>query len=317
MSFAVLTRTGAGFAETILENKLNGTRVIILPEYGALLHEFSVQIPEGRFNIIDNYPDKASLDAELTKSYKSCKMSPFPCRVPAGRYQHAGRDFELEKKLRDGASIHGLLYDKVFKRVDDFADETQASVVLKYVYNRDDSGYPFTYRCEIRYALMADDILQIQTTILNLDDEDIPLADGWHPYFRLGAPVDQLMIRLSSNTMIEFNDQLVPTGQLLPNNRFVEEERLGETMLDNCFIVNRQDNYAACTLFNPQNNLSISFFPDASYPYLQIYIPPHRNSIAIENLSGAPNCFNNKMGLIQLQPGHSKTFTLHYKINQQ
>lgn len=54
--------------------------------------------------------------------------------------------------------------------------------------------------------------------------------------------------------------------------------------------------------------------PDKQYPYLQIYTPPHRNSIAIENLSAAPDAFNNKMGLITLQPGENIIFTTTYKI---
>jgi aldose 1-epimerase len=33
-----------------------------------------------------------------------------------------------------------------------------------------------------------------------------------------------------------------------------------------------------------------------------LYTPDHRKSIAIENLSAAPNCFNNKMGLHIMQP---------------
>jgi galactose mutarotase-like enzyme len=45
-------------------------------------------------------------------------------------------------------------------------------------------------------------------------------------------------------------------------------------------------------------NFRLTIEPDKEYPILQIYIPPHRNSIAIENLSGAPDNFNNKMGLV-------------------
>ena len=54
---------------------------------------------------------------------------------------------------------------------------------------------------------------------------------------------------------------------------------------------------------------------DASYPYLQIYTPPGRDSIAVENLSGAPDCFNNKMGLHLLQPAHSQIFTVRYTVS--
>ena len=49
--------------------------------------------------------------------------------------------------------------------------------------------------------------------------------------------------------------------------------------------------------------IELEILPEKSYPYLQIYIPPHRNSIAIENLSGAPDGFNNEMGVTTLESG--------------
>ena len=59
-------------------------------------------------------------------------------------------------------------------------------------------------------------------------------------------------------------------------------------------------NASICILENEKYTLTIE--PSPAYPYLQLYTPDHRGSIAIENLSGAPNCFNNKMGLHILQP---------------
>jgi len=65
-------------------------------------------------------------------------------------------------------------------------------------------------------------------------------------------------------------------------------------------------------LRNPANGLKISLFPDPSYLFLQIFIPAHRESIAIENLSSAPDSFNNHIGLIELQPRESRSFRVFY-----
>ena len=86
-------------------------------------------------------------------------------------------------------------------------------------------------------------------------------------------------------------------------------------VLDNCFLLKTGHDKPACKLVNPSNGLSLSFFTDATYRYLQIYTPPHRSSIAIENLSAAPDCFNNKMGLLLLLPGDSQTFTVSYQLS--
>jgi aldose 1-epimerase len=66
-------------------------------------------------------------------------------------------------------------------------------------------------------------------------------------------------------------------------------------------------------MYNPANQVWLSIFTNSHYPYLQIYTPPHRKSIALENLSGAPDCFNNGMGLLMLPPNRSQTFTVWYQ----
>jgi aldose 1-epimerase len=69
-----------------------------------------------------------------------------------------------------------------------------------------------------------------------------------------------------------------------------------------------------CVLRNPSKKIEIEIHPEKSYPYLQIYIPSHRKTIAIENISGAPDAFNNGMGFITLEPGESALFKTSYKI---
>ena len=82
--------------------------------------------------------------------------------------------------------------------------------------------------------------------------------------------------------------------------------------LDNSFVLARSKP-AACTLSG--NGLTLSIYPDASYPYLQIFTPSTRDTIAIENLSGAPDCFNNGIGLTILPPGGAKRFTARYRLD--
>jgi aldose 1-epimerase len=85
-------------------------------------------------------------------------------------------------------------------------------------------------------------------------------------------------------------------------------------VLDNCFTLDTQECQPLCVLRNAAKKIEVQLFPDESYQYLQIYTPPHRKSIAIENLSGAPDGFNNMMGVITLEPGQSSLFKTSYKI---
>lgn len=313
MNFSILHFQQNGLDIISLRDNRSGSEVSVLPMFGALLHAFNILIGEKPFNIIDNYKNLEEARKEAGFSFKSAKLSPFPCRIPQGKYSFNSKEYEFRNKFTDGSAIHGLLYNKPFDVVDEFADEQMASLVLKYDYDMDDEGYPFHYRCEIRYLLRPNNMLKIQTVVSNLSETEMPLADGWHPYFRLGDNVNNCLLQFNAGNMVEFNDKLIPTGNLTGYDFFNEAKKLSNINLDNCFVPKQQDGKAICEIYNPKNKLKISFFTDNSYPYLQIYIPDNRQSIAIENLSGAPNCFNNKMGLILLPSRHSQTFTVLYQ----
>jgi aldose 1-epimerase len=316
MRFAIAHRTVNNLPLTILIDRETETEVAIIPSRGALLHSFQVKTQQGPFNIIDNYPSKEELEKNQTGSHKSSKLSPFVCRIKEGKYGFAGKDFEFEKKFPDGSAIHGLIFDKPFEATDEIASETSASVTLQYHYKKDDPAYPFHYTCFVKYQLKKDGLLQVETALLNNGKEPIPIADGWHPYFMLGGKSDEWELNFHASQMLEFDEKLIPTGRLLPNAKFTKTERIANSSIDNCFLLDDSNTQPACTLRNPNNGWTLNFFPDKHYPYLQIYTPPHRQSIAIENLSGAPDCFNNKMGLTILEPSHSQTFTVGYQFLQ-
>ena len=311
-----------GLHLVILREEATATEVALLPDHGASLHAFKVRLSAdgtnaGLFNVIDNYADRRQLEKELGLSFKSPKLSPFPCRIGAGRYTFGGKEYQLNKLFNDGTAIHGLLYDKAFTILEEITDGATANLSMEYRYNKEDEGYPFDYVCGVRYVLHPDSLLEVVTTVTNLDDRVIPIADGWHPYFRLGGRIDDWQVQFHASAIVEFDQHLVPTGKLVQYDTFDSPRRMGDVFLDNCFTVKQEIVSPVCELFNPANGLRVSFLPDASYPYLQIYTPATRQSIAVENLSGAPDCFNNKMGLTQLQPGHSQIFTARYKVSVQ
>jgi aldose 1-epimerase len=313
MSFNVKRFSQDGLSFVGLQDNATNTFIAILPQFGALLHAFEFPVEGTPLNIIDNYHNKEDLNKSLAISYKSSKLSPFVCRLRNGKYSIDGQNYEISQKFNDGNAIHGLLYNKPFKIVDDFADDNLAAVSLRYHYKKEEAGYPFDYVCDVRYTLLRQQTLQIETTILNLNDEAIPLADGWHPYFQLGGIIDNYEFQFSSNTLVEFDEHLIPTGKLIHDPSFANPSLIGNRQLDNCFVVQPVDQRPCCVMYNPANQVWLSIFTNNHYPYIQIYTPSHRKSIAIENLSGAPDCFNNGMGLLMLPPRRSQTFTVWYQ----
>ena len=315
MSFSIWHAQEHGFDLIHIKDEDNGTVVALLPGHGAILHAFTVRGADGAgFNVINSYSGPDELQGDIARSFKGPKLSPWPCRIAEGKYRFEGKEYRFSQLFGDGTAIHGLIYNKPFSVTEESTTDHSGTALLTYSYKKDDPGYPFEYDCQVRYILHADSMLEVVTTVTNLDKTIIPIADGWHPYFRLGGRIDDWRLQFHSAAKVEFDAHLVPTGKLEQYNDFETSRPIGDTVLDNCFSLKPDLVSAACEIHQPESGLSISFFPDASYPYLQIYTPPERTSIAIENLSGAPDCFNNKMGLTLLPPGHSQIFTVRYKV---
>ncbi len=314
MNFVIERRLHNGFELVCLIDQSTGTYATFNPSAGALLHEFVIRENGDEINVIDNYASATELDRYLARSYKGSKLSPFACRIPNGTWTYGNTKLEFTEKFKDGSAIHGLLFNKPFRVVDECANDEGASVTLRFHYQATDPGYPFSYLCEIRYTLQPGNTLQLETTITNLDDEEIPIVDGWHPYFNLGNPIDDYVLQFASAVMLEFSQSLIPTGKLLEEPSFQVPHRLGSREIDNCYVLHQENDLPACILYNPLNKLSLTIVASDLYRYLQVFTPEHRQSIAIENLSAAPDSFNNGIGLIQLEPGSSATFTVSYRL---
>lgn len=286
-----------------------GASVQVVPALGALLHAFTIPHNNGTLNVIDSYASRADYDAGVGSSFKSVKLSPFACRIKDATFEWNGVKRQVQK-----SPIHGLLYDQAFAVILEETGSQDAVVDLEYHYSGWDPGYPFPYTCNVRYRLLAQNTLEITTSILNHHGEAIPLMDGWHPYFSTGTPVDELELQFRSKEIVEFDEKLIPTGKLLPHTSFGQVTNLRGVELDNSFILDFDQAAPLCVLHDPKKAVSIEFYPSAAYPILQIYIPPHRSSIAIENLTGAPNAFNNGLGLVKLAPGESMQFATTLRV---
>jgi aldose 1-epimerase len=134
------------------------------------------------------------------------------------------------------------------------------------------------------------------------------------PLFYFRDSIDDYQLEFQSKEILEFDEDLIPTGKLIPYQEFGSLKNFGPTLLDNCFTLNFAECQPMCVVRNPIRRVQLEIHPDRSYPYLQIYTPDHRKSMAIENLSGAPDSLNNGMGLKVLSPGEATTFTTKFII---
>lgn len=315
MSFQINQIQQNGLEITELKNDENKVKLQVLPGSGALWHGWLFDHNGKEINLIDHYQNEADIKQNLSDSYKSAKLSPFACRIPEGKYSYEGKQYEFVKKHSDGTAIHGLLFNKLFRQGEVNQDDEKISVSFHYSYRHEDAGYPFDYDCTITYTLHQDGGVTLETRVKNTLEDTIPMMDGWHPYFTTGSKVNDCTLQFFSKEVVEFDENLIPTGRLLPYHEFEQERKLEDTDLDHSFLLDEKAPQPRCTFSDPQKNIQLQIFPSENYPVLQIYTPPHRNSIAIETLSGAPDAFNNGIGLVLLSPGEEKIFSVTYKTN--
>jgi aldose 1-epimerase len=279
--------------------------------FGALLNKFNCTVDSREFNVIDAYENIEEAIAPKAAWFKSSKLSPFVCRMNKGKYSFDETDFTIEKFYLGEHAIHGIIYDAAYKIVFTEANDSHALVKLGYDYLGEDKGYPFPFSIQVIWKLSKENLLSVSTVVSHQNKTAIPFCDGWHPYFKLDGSIDYAELQINSNEQVEFDETLIPTGKIIHDERFILPKKLKDIQLDNCFKLKNNDGQN-CILKGEKLSIEISSNPN--YPYLQIYTPPHRQSIAIENLSATPDAFNNKMGLLYLEPYKTYEFIASYQV---
>ncbi len=219
-----------------------------------------------------------------------------------------------ELLMENNCALHGFLYNTKMKIVESICDENLGR--LKFNVNLDghNKGYPFKLQINIIFILSSKG-LKITTEIENCDEKPVPLSDGWHPYFKFDTAVDKLMIKIPSIKQTELNNRLVPTGKTLENDEYYTLSKIGKTKFDNGYKLERKSSIVKTELYSPEKDVTINLWQETGpnkYNFIQVYTPPHRNSIAIEPLTSNINCFNNNDGLIKLRP--EEIFSASYGV---
>ncbi len=314
--FSINHKSENGFSIIVLKDEKTGCFAEVTPQCGATLHAFGIKNNNHDIQVIDHYQSQHEFDTSAESlGYKGCKLSPFVCRLRNGKYTFGDKELTIENTRGEKHVLHGLIYKKPFKVLNQIANDQHASLSLQYAYRKEDAGYPFDYDCIVTYELAGDCKLHIRTECVNKSQGLLPIQDGWHPYFDLGNKINELGLEFQSLQKYEFDNDLLPTGKTIPYAEFSSIKPLGDIHLDNSFSLDSQECQPLCVLRNAKRGFEVQIYPKESYPILQIYTPPHRNSIAIENLSGPPDAFNLGKGFITLEAGQSTVFETAYRIN--
>ncbi|WP_299312160.1 aldose 1-epimerase [uncultured Aquimarina sp.] len=270
-----------------IQNHDKSSKLRICPNEGGRIAHFI-------YNGLDVFPETSF--TVYKNRYAAAILFPFTNRIRDGKYTFKEKDYQLNcNELDKNNALHGLVYDKSFKLIDVKVTSEFASVSLKYKNDKQDKAFPFFYEIELVYTLNHTG-LNLKMNVINLGDSPFPFTIGWHPYFS-SSNLDKSTIRFDSSIKYLTDDRNIIVGKL-PFNKEKPIE-LKNLEIDDGFMLKTNivefttPDYKAKIISSGEKN------------FLQIYIPPSREVIAIEPMTGACNSFNNDIGLQTLLPNNN------------
>ncbi len=289
-----------------VKNESNNEGFSVIPELGGRLYELYLSNGKKVYQVLRRF-NPSSIESR-DDLFTNAKMCPYVGRVDRGKYVFNGNEYQLPINYpEEGNSSHGLLFDKPFKVVEMKNDEDLAEIVLEYEYRKENEGYPFDFNISIVHRIEKGKGYACVTLIENLSETEIPVADGWHPYFDLNEKIDNLKLQLESDEIILTDENRMPASRR-KYDAFRAMKKLSKTFFDNCFTLLPENGFVNTFLINEKEDLHLKIWQESGkskYNYLVIYTPPDRKTIAIEPMTSNVNAFNNGEGLIVLQPGQS------------
>jgi aldose 1-epimerase len=285
------------------ELALGDERLVVGP-VGAALESWSVAGRELLDGPRDEHDDGA---------FRGKVLAPWPSRLRDGRYRFGGAEHRtaLTEPARHNA-LHGLTTQRPWRS----AHASSRRLVLAHDLSGEE-GYPFRLRLEASYELVHRGVVATLRAT-NGGDTPAPFGAGLHPYLRLGAPADDLLLELPARTRVPVDERLLPAGDPAPvagtELDFRHPRAIGPLALDTCFadLTRDADGIARVVLSAPGGERRLTLWMDERFRFVQVYtgdtLPDparRRGGVAIEPMTCAPDAFNSGDGLVVLAPGGS------------
>ncbi|MCP9496409.1 MAG: aldose 1-epimerase [Pyrinomonadaceae bacterium MAG19_C2-C3] len=231
--------------------------------------------------------------AKRPTSYGIPLLFPFPNRIRDGRFSFQGETFTVDPPR------HGFVRDKPWVVVGNGASDEDgawltSSFDAAFYPEQILRQFPFPFKLEVTYRL-RDGRLEMETTVRNAGDREMPVGFGIHPYFR---KPNKGFVHVPANGRWELSDSL-PTGKILPVEGGYDlhhGQSLYDLNLDDIFTLIESDRngIARCVLEDQDHATeTVVEFPTKQFPHVVVYTPPApRQAICIEPNSCPTDAFN-------------------------
>jgi aldose 1-epimerase len=274
------------------------TVVSIIPSVGNIAFEMKVKgqnILYWPYRSIDEFKSRPGMSGIPF-------LGPWIDRLDEQAFFANGRRFAFDMQLgniRGDMPSHGFVTttDR-WSVVEAKADTESAWVTSRLEFYRQPmwmKQWPFAHTIEITHRLRGG-VLEVETAIVNMSSEPMPIAIGFHPYFQLtDSPRDAWTLSVGARTHWLLTSNTVPTGETEPIERFFPTPQavaLGGYGLDDVFtdLVRDEQGRATLAVIGKSQRLDIGLGP--SYRAVTLWSPKDRPFICIEPTAGIINALN-------------------------
>jgi aldose 1-epimerase len=217
-------------------------------------------------------------------------LAPWANRLPAWRYRAAGVEVDLEgldlHTDPAGLPIHGTLVAQPGWRLERLTAEADRAVLeAGFDYGARPellAAFPFPHRLTVTATLQGAS-LAVATTLAATGERPVPVAFGWHPYFRLpGAPRAAWRLLLPARTHLELDDRGLPTGKAADEP--AEADPVGERTYDDLYALGDDPAGRRLGLEAAGRRLVVAY--GDGYDHAQVFAPPGAEFLCLEPMTG-------------------------------
>lgn len=266
---------------------------------------------------------------EIRPMYRGATLAPWPNRIVDGSYSFEGVPYQLPlNEIERQHALHGLTPWLNFSVL-----EHNENTALLAATIEPQSGYPWRIRIHCRFTLNQHGLTQT-VTATNLSAQTAPYGLCPHPYLVAGAgKANDWLLQLPAERVFTVTqprlipDRLLPVEHEATRFDFRRLRSIQDTVLDHAFTGlsrNAHHRTEVRLLTTSGTGVGMSWGPELAW--VQVYtsdtaqdspstVLSHRNSVAIEPMTCAPNAFRlgTEFGLVLLAPQetHTASWTIY------
>ncbi|MBU6294056.1 MAG: aldose 1-epimerase [Planctomycetes bacterium] len=313
----------------------DGSSASIWPALGFNCHDWTVPHNGQRLKLLH-------AEADLFQTGKATRsgnpvLFPFPNRIRAGHFHHAGRSYSLPLTGDNGAtSIHGFACRHAWRVISTGTEADHAHVTGEFQAHRDApetaQQWPADHTIRLTIRLFRKR-LRFEAEVHNPDSRTLPFGLGYHPYFAtpFSGPKSQQGCRAKVPAREYWElEKCLPTGKRIPVdpsrdlNNWVELEgrQLDDVLTGLPDLQPDADGLVEVGALaglpgDPGAVLRVRC--DKAYRHVVVFTPGNRESFCIEPytcLTDAANLEHNGVpsGWMELRPGASWTSIMEWTI---